>query len=131
MDLCGSEISECDKDRLLEEWIKRRETEYKKRVKPYARPEVGGKTLQAYLLAWKHFAQWAKEKGISPFPTSPETLCCYLSYMYEKGYSASSVDQALAAINKIYGIKGFPSLSKVPDVKDLIQKIRKAKQKKQ
>lgn len=113
------------------EWLsKRREVEFKKRIRPYARPNVGRKTFLAYRLAWNHFVQWADERGTSPLPTSPEILCSYLSYMDEKGYAASSIDQALAAINKVNGLQGLPSLSKVPEVKDLIQKIRKLKGKK-
>ena len=99
--------------------------EYQDTVGKYAQASVSANTRRAYRSAWERFTRWSQGKAVSPLPASAETLCSYLAGMADEGCALSSIEQALAAINKAHDLKGFFSPSKDPAVRTVMQGIRR------
>ena len=80
-------------------------------ARKYAQASISTNTQRAYRFAWERFTRWSQEKAVSPLPASVETLYAYLAGMADKGCALSSIEQALAAINKAHELKGLSSPS--------------------
>ena len=92
----------------------------------YAQASISTNTQRAYRFAWERFSRWAQQKRATPLPAFPNTLCSYLASMADEGCALSSIEQALAAINKAHELKGwFPSPTKAPAVRTVMQGIRR------
>lgn len=92
----------------------------------YAQASISTNTQRAYRFAWERFSRWAQKKRVTPLPAFPNTLCSYLASMADEGCALSSIEQALAAINKVHELKGwFPSPTKAPAVRTVMQGIRR------
>lgn len=92
----------------------------------YAQVSITENTQRAYRFAWKRFSRWAEQNRTTPLPAFPDTLSAYLASMADEGCALSSIEQALAAINKIHELKGwFPSPTKAPAVRTVMQGIRR------
>lgn len=92
----------------------------------YAQASISENTQRAYRFAWERFNRWAKGKRATPLPAFPDILCSYLASMADEGCALSSIEQALAAINKAHELKGwFPSPTKAPAVRMVMQGIRR------
>lgn len=100
-------------------------SEYQETVGKYAQASVSENTQRAYRFAWERFSRWCLERNVPPLPTSPETLCAYLAGMADEGCALSSIEQALAAINKAHELKGLSSPSREPAVRTVMQGIRR------
>jgi len=86
-------------------------TKYQDTVGKSAQASLSANTQRAYRFAWERFTRWSQEKAVSPLPASVETLYAYLAGMADKGCALSSIEQALAAINKAHELKGLSSPS--------------------
>lgn len=100
-------------------------TEYQETVGKYAQASVSENTQRAYRFAWERFTRWCLERNVSPLPVSPEALCAYLAGMADEGCALSSIEQALAAINKAHELNGLSSPSREPAVRTVMQGIRR------
>jgi integrase len=100
-------------------------TEYQDTVGKYAQASVSENTQRAYRFAWERFTRWCLERNVPPLPASPEALCAYLAGMADEGCALSSIEQALAAINKAHELKGLSSPSREPAVRTVMQGIRR------
>jgi len=95
-------------------------------ARKYAQASISTNTQRAYRFAWERFCRWAQRKRLTPLPAFPDTLCSYLASMADEGCALSSIEQALAAINKAHELKGwFPSPTKAPAVRTVMQGIRR------
>jgi len=99
--------------------------QYREIVTKYAQASISQNTQRAYRSAWKRFLYWTKEKCVSPLPVSEDFLGVYLATMAEGGASLSSIELALAAIQKAHSLKGLPSPAKYPFVRTLMGGIRR------
>jgi integrase len=93
----------------------------------YAQASISSNTQRAYRFAWERFSRWAQERRATPLLAFPDVLCSYLASMADEGCALSSIEQALAAINKAHELKGwFPSPTKAPAVRTVMQGIRRS-----
>lgn len=64
--------------------------------------QFAGNTMRAYKSDLKAFADFCNTKGVSSFPTSPQTLADYLSALHLAGKKVATIERAAAAISKLH-----------------------------
>lgn len=99
--------------------------EFKDVIGKYVKASASRNTQRSYRTAWNRFSRWVEVMGEKTLPASPEVLCSYIANMAEDGFALSTIEQALAAINKGHSLKGLPSPSQYPGVKTVMQGIRR------
>jgi len=55
-------------------------------------------TIRAYDCAWRQWATWCEELGVSACPPAPQDVCAYLTSLATEGLSFSSIELALKAL---------------------------------
>lgn len=55
-------------------------------------------TIRAYDCAWRQWATWCEELGVSACPPDPKDVCAYLTSLATEGLSYSTIELALKAL---------------------------------
>lgn len=83
------------------------------------------RTRAAYADQWRWFVQWCDEHGERCMPAEPAALAAYLKAKAKGGWKASSLGQALAAIDRAHADAAKRSPRNDPKVADLWRRLRK------
>jgi site-specific recombinase XerD len=72
----------------------------------YARASKAENTRRAYGQDWRDFLSWCEGNRLQALPTTPGTLCLYLSALADSGRRASTIERHLAAISQAHQAAG-------------------------
>lgn len=83
-------------------------------------------TKRAYASDWRHFSAWCEVHGISSLPSSPESVCLYLTNLAST-CRVSTIQRRLAAIGQAHQAGGHESPTANILVRNLMSGIRREK----
>jgi len=83
-------------------------------------------TKRAYGSDWRIFTVWALERGISPLPASPSTICAFLASQAETGLSSSTLGRRLASIKLAHTSAEYESPTNSEKVRTTMKGIRRS-----
>jgi len=91
-----------------------------------ARASKAESTRRAYRHDWQDFASWCEGNDLQALPTTPATLCLYLSALAEAGRRVSTIERRLAAISQAHQAAGpIPSPTHDWQVRTVMGGIRR------
>ncbi len=76
-------------------------------VARYAAAARGAGTCRAYASQWSQFVQWCQTEGFEPF-SGESTIALHIAGLADSGYSVSTIDVRMAAIQSEYRQAGVP-----------------------
>lgn len=83
-------------------------------------------TIRAYQADWRHFEEWARERGKPALPAAPETLIAYLTDLAQVA-KVSTLERRIAAISQAHQMAGYESPTRTMPVRALMAGIRRSK----
>ena len=73
---------------------------------------VSEQTRSSYNRAWKQFCSFCSLYNIpEDFPVLPRTVLRFVAHLFQRGYAASSIQSAVAAINSFHRLNDYPEPS--------------------
>lgn len=126
-----------DQSAVLARAMQARET--LERIAARAKEDLGDdfrsdNTKSAYDSDWRHFTAWCNLCGLQSMPAAVATVGAYISALAvgdpETGQAAckpATIERRLAAISVKHKAAGLTSPSNVPDVREIMKRIRRAK----
>jgi len=82
-------------------------------------------TRRAYASDWRIFITWAAERGLTPLPASPSTICAFLASQADAGAKAATLGRRLAAIKLAHTSEGHEPPTNSEAVKTTMRGIRR------
>ena len=82
-------------------------------------------TERAYSRGWGDFCAWCAFRRVEPLPAHPAAVAMYLSFLADRGLSASSIGQRAAAIAHRHQKAGHDTPTTNPVVRDALRGIRR------
>jgi len=98
-----------------------------KRVRHYVSRAKAENTRRAYRGDVERFVTWARDVGEPFLPATPGALAWYLTTLADAGKSVSTIQRAAAAVGKAHDMAGHPSPTKSPEVRVVMDGIRREK----
>ena len=68
---------------------------------------IPANTRRAYERQWSQFLAWCQQNGRTVLPATPHTLADYVSHLADQHLSASSIEQAIAAVRTVHREAGY------------------------
>jgi site-specific recombinase XerD len=96
------------------------------RARRYVSAAQAAATERAYGRGWDDFCAWCAFRRIEPLPAHPAAVTMYLSFLADRGLSASSIGQRAAAIGHRHRKAGHDAPTTNPVVQDALKGIRRA-----
>jgi len=75
-------------------------------------------TRQAYRADLSAFVEWTERHDLEALPARPETIAAYIAAMHQEGRKPATIDRALTAISQAHKLKGHPSPTSSPLVRE-------------
>lgn len=82
-------------------------------------------TERAYSRGWDDFCAWRAFRRVEQLPAHPAAAAMYLSFLADRGLSASSIGQRAAAIAHRHRQAGYAAPTANPVVQDALRGIRR------
>jgi len=98
------------------------------RADHYARATRADRTWTQYRSAFRLFADWCAERGLSPMPAAAVTLRAYVAWLADQGRTVATINAYVAAIASAHSIANEPFDRSA--LKDDLKGIRKDKPRK-
>lgn len=95
-------------------------------LEAYKTAARAARTNTAYVKAWKAFEAWAQKNRRRALPATPRTVALYLSARADgMKRKVATVEMDLVAISQTHQAEGYPSPRAHPEVRDVMQGIRR------
>ncbi len=94
------------------------------RAERYLGASKSANTLRAYQADWAHFTAWCETAQRPALPASPETVALYVSDLAATS-KVSTIRRRLTTISQAHERAGYPSPSKQPLVRDVLDGIKR------
>lgn len=91
----------------------------------YVEAAQAASTERAYRRGWDDFGAWCAFRRVEPLPAHPAAVAMYLSFLADRGLSASSIGQRAAAIAHRHRKAGHDAPTTNPVVQDALRGIRR------
>ena len=92
--------------------------------KLYLENSTSENTRKAYQNDREHFENWCRHRNIpSPFPSDPQTIVVYISWMAQTGVAYASIRRRLSSLSVIHEAQGYTSPTKTVLVRKTLQGI--------
>jgi hypothetical protein len=91
----------------------------------YVEAAQAASTERAYARGWDDFCSWCAFRRVEPLPAHPAAVATYLSFLADRGLSASSIGQRAAAIAHRHRKAGHEAPTNNPAVQDALRGIRR------
>lgn len=93
-------------------------------VREYIRASKAENTLRGYQSDWRHFCAWCESHGVSPLPTSAETVASYIAECAGR-LKVGSIQRRLNAIAEAHKAMGLDSPTHAAIVANTMKGIRR------
>jgi len=91
----------------------------------FAGASLSKSTKRAYESDWRQFFEWCSTHELEELPSTPETVCLYLTAMADGGAAVSTIVRRLTAISAIHRAAGHDSPTKNDTVGRVLKGIKR------
>lgn len=96
-----------------------------RRAEEYGRQTRAERTEKAYASDWRRFEAWATDTDAPTLPAHPAVVAAHLSWLADEGYSASSIERALAGVAHYHKVAGYDFERGAPVIARALDGIRR------